>query len=160
MSDPLIQSGNHWPLVYSDRREVITDPSAPRGYVGIAPWEIPVIFTSPLIAATTSSLDSRSTWYVGCRLRPKYQLGSEVLDAVGNQAVVPINRDPVLIRFPRWKSEYSLMVEVPYWFLSIGLDIWEYTGDLDSVTDDLVRSQTDAIRVDLVRIETKIDTLL
>lgn len=161
MSDPVIDSSpGLWELVYNVRKDVVQQPSYLRGYLPIAPFEVPVILSSPLIAATAQSTDARATWYVGCRVKPRYRLGEIPPDSTGPQAVVPLNRDPVLIRFPRWKDEYVLICEVPHWIISLNLYIWQYTGNLDSTDEALTREQTDLIRVDLARLEAKVNQLL
>lgn len=161
MSDPVIDSGSGlWELVYNVRKDVVVRPAGLRGYLPIPPFEIPIILSSPLIAASAQSTDARGTWYVGCRLKPRYSLGEIPPPATGPQYVVPINRDPVLIRFPRWKDEYILLCQVPHWYLSISLYVWQYTGNLDSTDEALTRESADLIRVDLARLEAKINQLL
>jgi hypothetical protein len=75
------------------------------------------------------------------------------------QRVVLLNRGGTLIQFPRYAPQYRLEVEVPKWHKEMDLTIWEYIGPITDTTVQAVLEQADLIRVDLLRIETKLDAL-
>lgn len=79
-------------------------------------------------------------------------------EAIGRYAKVPVNR-PSLFRFPMYAAQYSLRCEIPPWFDRMKISVWEYSAVVGDSTEALVEESTDLIRVDLLRIETKVNQL-
>lgn len=165
MGSPLL-NGEEFQLIWNETRQVVRDPSIPRGgYQPIPPFEIPFLLDSPLVAASAISTTSRPTWKVGAKMRPKFffESGSAGtgFDPYGFEFSIPLNLDkPFIYRVTRWKPEYQLLVSIPPWLQDVHLTVWQYTGELSDSTENLLIERSDVIRVDLARIEAKINTLL
>jgi hypothetical protein len=56
-------------------------------------------------------------------------------------------------------DDYLLKVEIPPWYDRMKVSIYEYDGPIGDTTEELIIERSDVIRVDLTRIEAKIDNL-
>lgn len=158
MSDPILslRSTENWQLVYNET--ATAGRRGPAVYIPIAAFDIPILLSSPILVIEAENLDVKPWWWLGCRLQQVLQVGIVPDRALGQFVNVPVNR-PRLFRFPRMTADYSLRVEVPPWFEKLKISIFEYTGPIGDSTERLVQDQADLIRIDLTRIETKIDQL-
>lgn len=158
MGEPVLQIDNaaHWQQVYSEQK---TRASGQNGEIPIPDFDIPILLTSHVLAVGTSSEYARSHWWLGCRVQ-------QVLSATGTgfgylpAAIVniPVNRVTLVI-LPRYAAQFRLRVSVPYWHRELRVTVYEYVGPISDSTEDLVVERTDVVRVDLARIEAKVDDL-
>ena len=148
----------NWEQVYTESKRVQPSPRFINGYLPIPPYTIPILLESPILAVGFQSLEARPSWYVGGRIRQTIQSGNSP-ELQGNQAIVPLNRGLFLYFFQRLAPQYRLTVEIPDHFIDSTIEIWEYRGPVVDTTEALVAERTDVIRVDLTRIETKINQL-
>jgi hypothetical protein len=157
MGEPVVSLNNsdHWNLLYN---ETINAPRLSGGYVPLAPFDLPLLAQSSLLLCYAENIDAKPWWYLGCRLHQQIETAISPGVASGRFAKVPINR-PALLRFPLYAAQYSLRCEIPPWFEQMKISIWEYSGAVGDSTEQLVQDQTDLIRIDLIRIETKVDGL-
>jgi hypothetical protein len=125
----------------------------------IPTFQIPIQFESPILAISAENQDALSHWRLGVRVRQLFTADIAPLEVTSNQQAVLLNRGPSLIQFPNHAQQYRLEVEVPRWHKEISLSIWEYIGPVVDSTELLLTETTDLIRIDLLRIESKIDAL-
>lgn len=125
----------------------------------IPSFQIPIQFESPILAIIAENQDALAHWRLGCRVRQLFNADIAALEVSGTQRAVLLNRGPTLIQFPRYAQQYRLEVDVPKWHKELSLTIWEYIGPITNSTEQLLSEQSDLIRVDLLRIESKIDAL-
>jgi hypothetical protein len=105
-----------------------------------------------------ANLDAKPWWFLGLRLQQIIQVGVAPSTALADFRRIPVNR-PSLCRFPRLADDYLLKVEIPPWYDRMKVSIYEYDGPIGDTTEELIIERSDVIRVDLTRIEAKIDNL-
>lgn len=129
-------------------------------YIPIELFTIPLLYESHILMASTEIEDANPRWRMGVRLRQLLEANYlPVPNAQGSEVIVPPNRG-IVATFPRITQQYRLQIWIPWWFRQVTVRIWQYQGVDEGRLEELVASQTDVIRVDLTRIETKIDDLL
>lgn len=158
MGNPIVDLNNpdHWDMVYNQTTHAGRLSSIE--YYPIAPFDLPILCTSPLLFVSAENINAKPWWYLGCRLQQRIQTALSPGDVVGRFAKVPVNR-PSLFRFPMYAAQYSLRCEIPPWFEQMKLAIWQYSGPIGDSTEQLIQDNSDLIRIDLIRIETKVDNL-
>lgn len=156
MSNPIVDLNNpdNWSMVYN--QTTVAGRLSTTEYYPIIPFDLPILITSPLLFISVENIDAKPWWYLGCRLQQRISTALSPGDVIGRYAKVPINR-PSLFRFPMYAAQYSLRCEIPPWFDRMKIAIWEYSGVVGDSTESLINESTDLIRVDLLRIETKLN---
>lgn len=157
MSRPLaaFTDGSLWQRVYN--QQFYADFEGRSRFRPIPPVNLPVLLHSPVIAVATDSQEALTHWWLGIRLKMRIAVpGSEFDELEVHEARCQVNRGQ-LIRFPPIAPEYTLRIEFPWWHSEMRVTVWEFLGEQMDSTEALVVDQTDAIRVDLARIEAKID---
>ena len=129
------------------------------GYIPIPIFELDVLVDSPVLAVNVTSTTAKNTWRFGGTLAQRYQIGSSgaasPLPYVDVATVaLRVNRSR-LVQFLPLDDEYTLRYEPPTYFRDVRLRIWKYTG----VVSDSISEYLDTLKIDLLRIETKIDQL-
>ena len=158
MSELLLELSNsqHWEQAYE--REFVAQRTGSGGYYYPIPeFEIPILFTSNILAVATDQPEARTGWWYACSLR-MYLDGPGIVggEVFGIRRKIPLNRS-TLIRLPKILPQYKLKVSIPPWHRKLSLTIWEYQGPVNDSTEDLIRETGETIRIDLARIEFKID---
>lgn len=159
MGDPIVNFGGveNWAPVYNQTKNAIWLNSTT--YTPIPKFQLPFILNSPYLLVEASNIDAKPWWYLGARIQQIISVGV-VPETAGTGLIrIPVNR-PKLVSFPRYTDDYLLRVEIPPWFDRMKISVWEYTGPISDTTEELIIERSDVIRVDLTRIETKIDQLL
>jgi hypothetical protein len=159
LSDPVLNltDGSYWRQIYQQLHRA--NPASPRGYYPIPPITIPILLSNYIVAVAAESQLARSNWWLGCRLQMVIDVpGSAFGNVEAHQVNVPLNRG-VLVSLPHLAPQYKLRADVPSWHQELSLTIYEYMGPSGDSTETLIQNQSDLIRVDLVRIERKIDYL-
>ncbi|NJO78817.1 MAG: hypothetical protein HC827_10005 [Cyanobacteria bacterium RM1_2_2] len=154
LNDPL-----QWEQVYSETKFGTPMTGYGKRYLPIPPYLIPTLFDSHIIAAQTLIPNAGPRWRVGCWVQQI--LDPSPISGLQMQArefTVPPNRAALLV-FPRLTNQFKLQVRIPWWHEELTLQIYQYNGAYNTRIEELVTSQTDVIRVDLARIETKINAL-
>lgn len=159
MGEPIapFTDGRLWPRVYNQQfyAEQLTTTS----FSPIPPVNVPVLFTSRTIAVALDSQEALSHWWLGIRLKMRIAVpGSEFDEIEAQEVKCQVNRGQ-LIRFPRLAPQYTLRLEFPWWHSEMRVTIWEFQGTEQDSTEVLIKERTDAIRVDLARVEAKIDQI-
>ncbi len=146
-----------WQQVYSESREGY--PLSETSYYPIPSYNVPLIFDSFLLMVGTSSQYARAHWKLGCWLTQTVDVPLADFDEIRlKKYFVPIN-DATLIRLDAIAPQYRLKVDIPWWMRELRLTIYEYQGVLSDSTEDLVRSEAELIRTDILRVEAKVNNL-
>jgi len=158
MGEPILNlsSTSEWQLVYNETKTAQYLNAST--YRPIPAFQLPFILHSPILLVEASNLDARPWWFLGCRLQQIINVGVAPDTAATNLLKIPVNR-PKLVRFARLADDYLLKIEIPPWFDAMKIAIHEYTGPIGDTTEELIIERSDVIRVDLARIEAKIDQL-
>jgi hypothetical protein len=133
----------------------------------IDPVEVPVTIAGRVLAVGATYIQAPPTWNVaGFLYQELDQIAlndSLVFPGIGGggQTALDTGSRRVLLNnmqlyvFPRLASEHRYRFEAMRWIPRLTLAIWEYIGtESDSDTETL-----EAIRVDLARLEVKVDSL-
>jgi hypothetical protein len=159
MGEPILDlvSGDSWQIVYNETKTAsyinTTD------YRPIPSFELPFILHSPYLLVEAANIEANPWCFLGLRLQQIIQVGVAPSTALADFRRIPVNR-PTICKFPRLADDYLLKVEIPPWYDKMKVSIYEYAGDIGDTTEELIIERSDVIRVDLTRIETKIDQLL
>lgn len=160
MSQPLLDLGNTaaWLQVYDEARIVVYQN--PLSYTPLPAFEIPFLFDKRILAVKNSSVTAKSYWQNAGSLVQRLQLGaggtaSNLPIAEFSRRKLRFNRTELFI-FPQYSEHYELVHVAPYWVEDMRLTIWQYVGQDSDTVEELL----DTIKVDVARIEFKIDSLL
>lgn len=158
MGNPIVDLNNpdNWEMAYNET--INAGRLSSIEYFPIIPFDIPVLMTSPLLFIAAENIDAKPWWYLGCRLQQRISTALSPGEVIGRYARVPVNR-PALFRFPMYAAQYSLRCEIPPWFDRMKIAIWQYDAPVGDTTEQLIQDSTDLVRIDLLRIETKVDGL-
>lgn len=157
MGDPILQLNDegNWQSIYSELK--IAEPTANNRYRPIPDFYIPIAPRSSWVAIGTNSPTARSHWWLGCRVQTMIQVPfSPFGELSGDQITVPLH-SYTLVYFRNLEFLIRLKVSIPWWHRELGIEVYEYTGSYSDSTEDLIRDRSDVIRVDLARVEYKID---
>lgn len=159
MAEPILELGNpaNWEQVYD---ETFTADPAPHGrYYPILDRIVPVLFDSPILAFAASSTDAQPNWRLGYWVRQYIAPSGVGTGAIESRQTKAYLNRTVMSRFQLYAAEYQVRLSFPYWLRSISVGIWEYVGPIDDTTEALIRERIDIVRIDLARLEAKVDTL-
>ena len=159
MSSPIASftDGSLWPRVYN--QQFYAEQETVTRFRPIPPVNVPVLFNSHTIAVATDSQEALSHWWLGIRLKMRIAIpGSEFDEIEAAEVRCQVNRGQ-LIRFPPLAPQYTLRIEFPWWHSEMRVTVWEFQGEQRDSTEVLVQDLGDAIRVDLARIEAKINSI-
>lgn len=152
-----IQGLGKWELVYS------------HGIVKQAPQrrielELPTLFTSPYILVDLASVSAKPHWWLaGNIIQYAQSIDIQGLfsdEELTNTADIGRHRvglgERTVLKMQPLVPEYRIWFQSVPWIDSILIKVWEYVGTIDpSVEAELL----DLVRIDLLRIESKIDNL-
>jgi hypothetical protein len=119
---------------------------------------IPTQLESPILAVYISCLPDTPTWHFGGWLNQKIFTG---LTVGGSPDAENVQRRKIwlnkitIIRLDRLSNNYSVTFEVPKWFQSVSIQVWEYIGLYEDSTELLIEE----MREDVLRIEQKVDDI-
>ena len=153
-----LNNEQNWQLAYNETAVAGRVGGSTLEYYPLLPFELPILLQSPILLISAENIDAKPWWFLGLRIQQRVSTSLSFGEVSGSNRKIPVNR-PSLIQFPPYAPQYSLRVEIPPWFDKMKIAVWEYTGLIDDSTESLVQERTDVIRVDLTRIETKIDAL-
>lgn len=128
--------------------------------------DIPILLDKHILAVGVSSSTAKPTWYRSGNLIQVLQQielddgvifpgsgsPSNTLDASRRLIVL---HSIQLVIFPKVTPTYSLWFQAVPWLKSLNLGIWSYTGAQSDTTEEMV----ELARVDLLRIESKVDEI-
>lgn len=158
MGEPILELGNpaNWQQVYDEN--FAGDPAPNNRYYPILDRVVPVLFDSPILAFAASSTDARSNWRLGYWARQYIAPSGIGTGAIESRQIKAYLNRTVLSRFELLAREYQVRLSFPYWLRTVSVGIWQYTGSIDDATEALIRERLDIVRIDLLRLEAKIDS--
>lgn len=127
-------------------------------YAPIPKITVPTQLESPILAVYISCLPDTPTWYFGGWLNQKIFTG---LTVGGSPDAENVQRRKIwlnkitIIRLDRLSNNYSITFEIPKWFQSVSIQVWEYIGLYEDSTELLIEE----MREDVLRIEQKVDDI-
>lgn len=158
MSHPVLnlQGQGIWNQVYNEHRNATLVQTA---HIPIPAFEISFLFESHILAVRCLSTTAKAHWRFAGILSQQFQIGtggtaSPLPDVTASQHKSRLNRTELII-FPKLTGNYQLIFEPAYWLKDARLTIWEYTGIESDTTEELIQT----LKVDLIRIESKVDAL-
>lgn len=151
-----LQDEQNWQLAYNET--IQAGRLSANEYYPIKPLDLPILIESSIILVIAENINAKPWWFLGCRMQQIVQTGIAPGEVLGSLAKIPVNR-PKLQRFPRLSAQYALRVEIPPWFDRMKIVVYEYIGPIEDSTEQLLTESTDLIRIDLLRIETKLNNL-
>lgn len=129
--------------------------------------ELPITLAGRILAVGASYLEAPPSWYTAGFFYQEVQ-GIRLDDTLifpnaagGSGAVLDASKRRITLNtielhiFDRLASEHSYRFEAMQWIPKITLGVWEYLGVETDSTEDLLET----IKVDLTRIEVKVDNL-
>lgn len=159
MSQPILdlQGQGVWTQVFDEHREAVSTTSS--SHLPIPAFEIGFLLESHILAARCLSMTAKAHWRFAGILSQRFQIGtgggvSPLPTVTGSKQSLRLKRTE-LVRLPKLVSAYELLFEPPHWLKDLRLTVWEYNG----MESDALYELVEAARVDLIRIEHKIDSL-
>jgi hypothetical protein len=142
MGHPVLQLSNaaNWQDVYN--QSFTAQRINPTVFAPLPEIIVPVLFDRHIIAVYATSSSAKPNWYFAGFLNQKIRLGlipggSPDADAVQRRKIW-LNRITLLF-FPKITSTYAVSFNVPKWFDTVNLNIFEYQGTESDSTEDLIR---------------------
>lgn len=155
-----VGDSNSWNPVWQD---TIVSASAPGGrrYYPISRIEVPVQFTASVLAIYAASETARPNWKSAGFLNQFFRTGITVggkADAsyLGSHHIFLRQINIVQIPTPKFGLEYSLNFDVRPWHEDIYLQVWEFTGEINNVVNDLI---IDEVLSRLINVELMVDDI-
>lgn len=160
---------NRWTRVYYQRHEGNPDNRKVRGPY-VEPFEIPFVLDNRVLAVTCNASvnEIRPTWRTGGWLTQVYSgldlMGAGEITTIGSSPTVAVDAEKVrislntvqLVVLPLLAPQFYLFFDPVPWLKNLTFGLWEFTG----AERDTILEQIEASRVDLARVEFKINTLL
>jgi hypothetical protein len=155
-----LQLGNaaNWEQIYTHSQVAVQ--ITPTVHAPIPEITVPLLIESHVLAVyLTTEIPEGRNWNFAGFLHQRFELGLTVggmpeADDLSLRKLW-LNRIKLII-FPKLTVGYSIAFNVPKWFKSVQLIVWEYTGTDSDSTEDLVEQIKN---VDLPRIEAKVDSI-
>ena len=114
--------------------------------------DIPVSLTSELLVISTYSTNYKPTWRGAGFLHAVERLSPAFDAATIKRVSLPLN-DTIKVEVKPDCDSYSLRIDLYYWIINIGLEVWEYYGD-NAGTD--IKSSLSELKAISNRIEEKV----
>lgn len=146
-------------MTFSDQRFEVQQDGYLRTRKRIAPFVIPVLISSPLIAIWTDSDGRKENWNLAGWVRHAIAIPSLVNDIKlinGTSQALQLGEATRLDFTSAPADSYQLRIFPQKYLPDLRVKIYEYRGPIGDSTEEIL----DVVRVDLARIETKINALL
>jgi hypothetical protein len=130
----------------------------PERYAPIPKIVIPTQLESHILAVYVSCTPPKPSWYFAGWLNQKIFTG---LTVGGTPDAENVQRRKIwlnkitLIRLEKLSDSYSITFDVPKWFQSVSIQVWEYIGPIADSTEVLINE----LKQDVLRIESKVDDI-
>lgn len=155
-----LSNSDNWRLVWEKltiAERVVIDPE--KQHHPIPAIKMPVQLESPVFVVLVENQQAKSTWrYAGIVTQ---LVSTGIIDFGGSDDVEVTSRKLWLNRvslhvFPNLTTSFSLKFYIPKWFEEVSITIWEYLGNYDDTTEQLIKQVRDE---NLTRIEEKLDDI-
>lgn len=134
-------------------------PTSENTYIPIPNQVCPTLLTSRALAVYVQTSEVGLRWKYGGTALQKFQTGltvGGVTDANNvNGRRCYIEKINIIV-FPGYVGTYALEYSIPYWFKDVKITVWEYIGPITDTTEEAI----DLVRIDILRVEAKVDALL
>lgn len=137
MEETLIVQGffsQFWEPVYNTTVEAQPVPGANGRYYPIGSIGVPILLTSRLLVIHPFNDALPPSWRYAGTARQAINAGLTVGAATnvsyGSKSLL-LNKLN-LVNFPDIAPQYALSIDIPRWILSLNINIWQYTGDIES----------------------------
>ncbi len=156
----ILQLGNasNWESVYFSTQFAYQINTVPPRYAPIPKIVVPTQLESHILAVYVSCTPLKSSWHFAGWLSQKIFTGLTVGGTTDAESVqrrkIWLNKI-TLIRLEKLANSYSIAIEVPKWFQSVSIQVWEYIGPVSDSTEVLI----EGLKTDIVRLESKIDAI-
>lgn len=153
---------NKWQRVYYQQHQGNPENKKIKAPL-IEPFELPFVFEQHVLAVSTSCSAARPRWRTAGYLIQTYSGVSLEDGAISESPSAGVDATSVriglnqlsLVTFPRLSNQFYLWFDPVPWLPTLALGIWEFKGEQHSESLDLLET----IKVDIVRVESKIDAL-
>lgn len=138
-----------WEPVYSGLVEAQPIPDREGRFYPIGSIGIPVLLSSQLVAIGLTNDALPESWRWGGVARQAINAGLTVGAAtnVSYASKSLLLNKLNLVAFPAIASEYALSIDIPRWVLKVNVQVFEYTGDIESV---LTRIEEINFKLDII----------
>lgn len=148
-----LSNAAQWQLAFEQYK--LEETVFPKTFPKIPGYLLPITFDRYVIACSVTTELYQSGWFTGGWITQRVELpGTEFGRVDSFKARIPLNRT-VLITLPSVSQQFQLWFDPAGWLIDFTLRVWEFNGPIGTKEQELL----DVIRVDLLRIETKIGTL-
>lgn len=147
-----------WAEKYSTQRFEIQLPGRNPPRKSIPPFTVPFLIERPIIAIWTDSDGKRPNWNLGGFVRWSIQsaaLGPELRSLNGPSLSLQLGQSTLIDMREAGAETFQLKITPQRYLPDLRLKVYEYIGPIADSTEELI----DVARVDLARIEGKIDAL-
>ncbi|BAU09700.1 hypothetical protein LEP3755_01730 [Leptolyngbya sp. NIES-3755] len=129
--------------------------------------ELPITIASRVLIVSAVHIAAKPSWRVaGTLFQEVAGVGVNAAATYGfgpaGTAVVDVSRRTILLNstelhiFPKLATEHRYRFEAVRWLPDVTLGVWEYIGPETDTTEELLQT----VKVDLVRVENKINILM
>lgn len=157
---------NKWQRVYFEVKNGEPDNRRIKAPL-IEPFEIPLLFSQHILAVTATCITAKPRWRTAGYLKQVYsgvslESSSTVFTVNSPTSGVDAASKRIglntleLVIFPQLASDFYLWFDPVYWLPKLTLGIWQFTGE---VSPDRLEELIETLKVDVVRVESKIDAL-
>lgn len=153
-----LSNSSHWDTVYSTSVSAVYLPGSTTSHYPILPVTVPILFETHVLAVYIDSTTAKDRWITGGWASRRIQTGILIggnPDVRATETQRLIFREINLILYPNITANYSLVLDIPYWFDQWSCDVWMYTGPEGDSNAQLISN----IQTQLDRMETKLNTL-
>lgn len=154
------ENANNWREVFDRTMQATlnTDPYNRYDPIQGFPLTKATPYDKHILAVLVTSQGAPSSWKFGGVLSYQFRTGviggdnydSEYFSRKGIKLGIP-----TIVIFHKISNTFMLKYEPPKWFQNCRITVWEYFGVVSDTVSDMLETQ----KIDLLRLERKIDTL-
>ncbi len=141
-----------WRQVFKGFYQQKPVPNRPNVDYAIPITDIPVDLTAQLLVIHTYSTNFKATWRWAGYLHLTERLSPAFDAATLKRISLPLN-DTIKVEVKPSASSYSLRLDLKYWIINIGIEVWEYYG---SNVSTYIESSLSELKAISNRIEEKV----
>lgn len=158
-----LSGSNKWQRIYYQQHQGNLDNKKIRAPL-IDPFEIPFLLDRHILAVQTFCSSSKPKWRSAGYLTQVFgnlQLdeGSPIISSPGSaldakSEFIRLNTTQLVI-FPKIKSDFYLWFDPAPWLPTLAFGLWQFVGESSDPLTELIET----VKVDVLRVESKIDAL-
>ena len=158
MAEPILNllDPASWNQVYTEARTAVQ--ATPQGaYIPIPAFEVPITMHSRVFVIKAICINTKPRWRFAGNLKPRVAAPIAGINSSPVEVAsfyIQLNRTKLIV-LPAFVTDYNLVLETATWLKDLSITIWEYVGAVEDTTEELIG----VTRVDILRVEAKIDDL-